>query len=234
MSLSERLRERKERLSHAKTRVRTPEGKVYEEEFIQGTHSLTSYEQSNEPFAPGYVIDARPDLQVMFGYDYENTVTRVLKPPRTFQVAEITPFLCMGSQDVAADLALLNSSGITHILNVGFGIPCFFPDKFTYEVIELLDVPPEAKEQEDSSSLQIVLGKSCDFINAAKDVRDAKVLVHCNAGVSRAATIVIGYLMTSERMRFSQAFEQVKAKRSCIRPNEGFLAFLKSIEAKVF
>ena len=49
----------------------------------------------------------------------------------------------MGSQDVAADLDVLQSFRITHILNVASGIPNFFPEKFTYKQIEILDLPEQ-------------------------------------------------------------------------------------------
>ena len=65
MSLSERLKERKAKLNHAKIRVRTAEGKVYEEEFLDGAHHVTSYVKDGVgEVSPGYVIDAEPDLQV--------------------------------------------------------------------------------------------------------------------------------------------------------------------------
>ena len=138
----------------------------------------------------------------------------------------------MGSQDVASDMALLKTNGITHILNVGFGIPCFFPDTFNYRVLELLDVPPEDTGRGESQ-LQSAILQSYEFISAASDIKDAKVFVHCNAGVSRAATITIGFLMMSEKMSFSQAFNYVKAKRQCIRPNDVFVAFLRKFESQV-
>ena len=65
MSLSDRLKERKAKLTHAKTKVRTAEGKVYEEEFLEGAHHVTSNQQDGVgEVSPGYVIDAEPDLQV--------------------------------------------------------------------------------------------------------------------------------------------------------------------------
>lgn len=49
------------------------------------------------------------------------------------------------------------------------------------------------------------------------------VLVHCNAGVSRAAAIVIGFLMNSEEISFTNAFSWVKNARPSICPNAGFI-----------
>ena len=57
------------------------------------------------------------------------------------------------------------------------------------------------------------------------------VAVHCYAGISRSATIVIMYIMRFHRMTFNQAFAYVKEKRNCVDPNQGFLEQLKSFEA---
>jgi protein-tyrosine phosphatase len=51
-----------------------------------------------------------------------------------------------------------------------------------------------------------------------------KVLVHCWAGVSRSATIVIAYLMRMHEMQLGLAFNLVRTKRMIVNPNHGFMA----------
>lgn len=46
--------------------------------------------------------------------------------------------------------------------------------------------------------------------------------MHCAAGVSRSASIVIAYLMRNNGMNYSDAFALVKNKRFVICPNHGF------------
>ncbi|TMS04949.1 Dual specificity protein phosphatase 19 [Larimichthys crocea] len=58
--------------------------------------------------------------------------------------------------------------------------------------------------------------------------QDGAVLVHCNAGVSRSSSIVIGYLMLKEGLSFDDAYSQVKLARPSIRPNPGFYQQLQS------
>jgi len=54
------------------------------------------------------------------------------------------------------------------------------------------------------------------------------VLVHCMGGVSRSATIVIGYLMTViPTMNFYAALSHVRKIRKTVRPNDGFLDQLR-------
>lgn len=54
-------------------------------------------------------------------------------------------------------------------------------------------------------------------------LKDGVVLVHCNAGVSRAAAVVTGFLMNSERLSFASAFSLVKSARPAACPNSGFV-----------
>ncbi|KAF8708903.1 hypothetical protein AX14_013529 [Amanita brunnescens Koide BX004] len=53
------------------------------------------------------------------------------------------------------------------------------------------------------------------------------VLVHCQAGVSRSATIVAAYLMHSRDLDTSSALELIKTARPNIEPNQNFLQQLE-------
>ncbi len=59
------------------------------------------------------------------------------------------------------------------------------------------------------------------------------VLVHCMAGVSRSATIVISYVMGLNKMGFDEAYKIVKDKRQLANPNGGFLRQLKDYETEL-
>ena len=52
--------------------------------------------------------------------------------------------------------------------------------------------------------------------------RDLNVLVHCRAGVSRSATIVLAFLMNKYQMSYTIAKQLVRSKRPQIDPNSGF------------
>ncbi|KAF8671580.1 hypothetical protein HU200_049903 [Digitaria exilis] len=49
------------------------------------------------------------------------------------------------------------------------------------------------------------------------------VLVHCFAGVSRSASIVVAYLMRSEQKSLEEALEALKEINELACPNDGFL-----------
>jgi hypothetical protein len=54
--------------------------------------------------------------------------------------------------------------------------------------------------------------------------------VHCMAGVSRSASVVIGYLMWRDSLSFDQSLQAVKAVRPFIKPNQGFVKQLAEYE----
>jgi protein-tyrosine phosphatase len=52
-------------------------------------------------------------------------------------------------------------------------------------------------------------------------------MVHCKAGMSRSAALVIAYLMIEHKWPYEDAFTYVKKKRHIIAPNEGFVRQLR-------
>lgn len=54
-----------------------------------------------------------------------------------------------------------------------------------------------------------------------------RVLVHCAAGISRSATIVIAYLMQRDGLAFPEALQRVREVRPFVRPNSRFEAYLR-------
>eukprot|EP00211_Chloroparvula_japonica_P015422 CAMPEP_0119121602 /NCGR_PEP_ID=MMETSP1310-20130426/2157_1 /TAXON_ID=464262 /ORGANISM="Genus nov. species nov., Strain RCC2339" /LENGTH=216 /DNA_ID=CAMNT_0007111173 /DNA_START=114 /DNA_END=761 /DNA_ORIENTATION=+ len=63
--------------------------------------------------------------------------------------------------------------------------------------------------------------------------KNGGVVVHCAAGVSRSATMVISYVMQSERLPLREAFHRVRDARSRICPNTGFIKELIEYEAEL-
>lgn len=68
----------------------------------------------------------------------------------------------------------------------------------------------------------------CAFIDKQRE--KGHVLVHCRAGVSRSATIVIAYVMKKKRWTYKEAYEFVLSKRGIIKPNQGFINQLMAWE----
>ena len=63
--------------------------------------------------------------------------------------------------------------------------------------------------------------------NAVREIEHAIkanriVLVHCKAGVSRSSSVVIAYLMKTNKWSFEQSLSHVRASRTIANPNPGF------------
>lgn len=199
MSLAERLKAGRARLQHTTTRVRREDGRVLEEDFspASGGYSARPLLSGEEGAGAGYVVDPEPDLQVGL----------------------VRPHLAVGSQDAAADRELLRRLGVARVLNVATGVPCHFAgegDGPKYMAVELLDVPGE--------DLTGRFPEMFDFIGGAGG---GVTLVHCNAGVSRAAAVAAGYLMWAEGLWADEAVAAVREARPAARPNPGFLEQLR-------
>eukprot|EP00756_Hemistasia_phaeocysticola_P067117 Hpha_TRINITY_DN9730_c0_g1::TRINITY_DN9730_c0_g1_i1::g.10260::m.10260 len=73
------------------------------------------------------------------------------------------------------------------------------------------------------------LPRSEEFIERAK-AEGGKVMVHCQAGISRSASIVIGYLMRTQSRTLKDALFFVKDRRSQAGPNVHFCTQLGEME----
>jgi len=119
----------------------------------------------------------------------------------------------LGDMSAAYNKIILKKHGITHILTVASGIPPKFPSNFAYKVVTILDSP--------SANLKAHFQACIKFIKICIE-QGGTILVHCFAGVSRSATIVIAYLMQELGMPLSEALMHVKKQRYFINPNDGF------------
>uniref|UniRef100_A0A3B4UHA1 Dual specificity phosphatase 19a n=1 Tax=Seriola dumerili TaxID=41447 RepID=A0A3B4UHA1_SERDU len=140
------------------------------------------------------------------------------------QVGVVKPYLLLGectcSQDAAHDFGTLRKHKVSHVLNVAFGVENVFPDLFIYKTVSILDHP--------DADLLLHIQDCCDFIQQARSEKGV-VLVHCNAGVSRAPAVVMGYLMSCDSLSFNEALSLVKSARPASSPNPGFLDQLRSL-----
>jgi hypothetical protein len=126
---------------------------------------------------------------------------------------EIIPGVFLGSYVSAQNQAWLKENQITHILMVADGLKPAFPDSYQYKSIPLRDHAYE--------NILIHFDSTAKFISEAIK-SNGRVLVHCQAGVSRSASVVIAYLMKSKNMKVNDAIAYVTERRSIIAPNSGF------------
>ncbi|CAL8279841.1 unnamed protein product [Merluccius merluccius] len=137
---------------------------------------------------------------------------------------EILPFLYLGSALHASRREVLDTVGISALLNVSSDCPNHFEGDYQYK-----SIPVEDNHKEDISSWFL---EAIEFIDSVRD-SSGRVLVHCQAGISRSATICLAYLMKRKRVRLDEAFEFVRRRRSIISPNFSFMGQLLQFESQV-
>uniref|UniRef100_A0A7N8XJR8 Dual specificity phosphatase 16 n=1 Tax=Mastacembelus armatus TaxID=205130 RepID=A0A7N8XJR8_9TELE len=137
----------------------------------------------------------------------------------------ILPHLYLGCQRDVLNKDLMQQNDIAYVLNASNTCPKpdFIPES------HFLRVPVN-----DSFCEKILpwLDRSVEFIEKAK-ASNARVLVHCLAGISRSATIAIAYIMKRMDMSLDEAYRFVKEKRPTISPNFNFLGQLLDFEKKI-
>ncbi len=129
----------------------------------------------------------------------------------------IKDFLWLGNFKAAINLEDLKNKGIKKILSL------WEISGFEYDSEEFIHKTIAINDNYDQNIIQY-FGECINFIKG-KD----KVFVHCMAGASRSASIVIAYIMWSQKKTFSEAYNFVKSIRS-IFPNSGFQHQLKNFE----
>lgn len=153
-------------------------------------------------------------------------------------MTEITPYLFLGNEQDAKNCENLEKKGIYYILNVTKNIPFYNSTNsvtnagtnsnsngpFCYKRIAVNDC--------ENQNLKNHFTEAFDFIDQAKQMNQ-KVLVHCQAGISRSPTIVIAYLMSRFNLDMNDAYNQVKVQRAIIGPNIIFMSQLMDFEASL-
>lgn len=142
-------------------------------------------------------------------------LARVAKTPSCH---EILPRLYLGDICVATNKEEIGRLGITDMISVE--IKPLQPDDLAPSVKRYLFISVMDHAKQDILSH---FNTSNDFIEKALKDPCNKIYVHCVAGISRSATLVIAYIMKTRSMNFNEAFEMVSKKRKVVDPNEGFV-----------
>jgi hypothetical protein len=204
---------------------------------------------------------------------YRLSMIHMSQEKLVFRPNHIDSHIYLGSARCASSLSILQELNITHVLVIGTGLSCHFPQEVSYLHIEIEDEENQdigkhfmkaihflehgehlqVDEEEGGAVLSEGLYPSGDlseglysagsfssapsfssYVASSSFKRErGNVLVHCYAGVSRSASIVIAYLMHKHKISLLDAMKLVKSKRSCISPNVGFLLQLKDFEKEL-
>jgi dual specificity phosphatase 12 len=162
--------------------------------------------------------------QMPDGYDYvEPTLFGCAH--MVYQNEKTEARLYVGPQLAASPEAFdsLVQAGVTAIVNCTRRIPCHFRDQgMKYCRIAIYD--------EAEADILTYLQGATTFLNAIL-TDGGSVLVHCEQGISRSASVVLAYFMRFHQMTRDQAYVEVKRRRPKINPNPGFWKQLEAFEA---
>jgi predicted protein tyrosine phosphatase len=142
--------------------------------------------------------------------------------------ARIDDHVHIGGYLAAADPELVRRQGFTHILKL-FPDDAGYPGGYhrhpgvEYLVIAAEDAPEYPLDRHFAGCLA--------FIQGAIRSRGV-VLVHCHAGVSRSASIVLLHLMINSGLPLTEAWSHLQAVRPFVRPNPGFWKLLEAVHKR--
>jgi len=161
---------------------------------------------------------------------YLSTPVPLPKPADSYTLSKVTETLYLGSERDIRRLTATDVSkiGVKKILSVQQSAiepkNCDNP-----EILEHLNLLHVQATDVTSTNLIDQFDNCIDFIDS---MDGATTIVHCQAGISRSATICMAYLMRKRGYNLDEAFEYLKKCRECIGPNFGFLGQLKLYEQR--
>uniref|UniRef100_A0A8C6UKG9 protein-tyrosine-phosphatase n=1 Tax=Neogobius melanostomus TaxID=47308 RepID=A0A8C6UKG9_9GOBI len=135
----------------------------------------------------------------------------------------ILPFLYLGNERDAQDLDLLLRLNIGFVVNVTTHLPLYHQKAgLRYKRLPATD--------NSKQNLRQYFEEVFEFIGECFFLSGQGVLVHCQAGVSRSATVVIAYLMKHTLMTMTDAYKYVRSRRPVVSPNLNFMGQLLEFE----
>jgi len=138
-------------------------------------------------------------------------------------MTKILPHMYIGSYENAMEDHVLKAKGITHILSlIGRNWPSDF---FEHKNISMHDLG--------RTNLKGVLEKVSKFMELGQE-DESNILVHCQSGQNRSATVVIAHLMMYHDYTLYTAHKRVKRLRPVVQINEGYAKQLLALEKEIF
>ncbi|KAG0027305.1 hypothetical protein BGZ81_005712 [Podila clonocystis] len=161
--------------------------------------------------------------------------------PYTTEPVRVLPHLYLGAEHNASDLTTLSKLGITSVLNVALEITRDGEQEIKNDTHKSTttnlssSVFRHGVEYKNLSwshsqhNIQHDFSAAFEFIDQSV-AQGGKVLVHCQLGVSRSASLVIAYVMRAQGMGLSEAYDYVKQLSAVISPNMTLMYQLAEFE----
>ncbi|KAI8099062.1 protein-tyrosine phosphatase-like protein [Halteromyces radiatus] len=126
---------------------------------------------------------------------------------------QVLPNIWIGGYAAMESKSFLKKNKIQTILSLGHFQSIYPTTEFTHKIIPITDHP--------ETNIIRWFPEAFRFITEALE-KEEKILVHCLAGVSRSPTVVAGYMMEKEHLRWKLALAKIKQTRPFVDPNPGF------------
>ncbi|KAF2068405.1 hypothetical protein CYY_010269 [Polysphondylium violaceum] len=134
----------------------------------------------------------------------------------------IKDFLYLGAARDTKDEKHMKKLNISHIVSCAGNVKN--AEQYTIlKAVDLEDIPEQ--------DILPFIDQSFEFIKSVAE-KGGVVFVHCLAGVSRSPTVVLAYLMMTQKIPLKQLYYDVLEARNIIRPNDGFMRQLLYLEKK--
>jgi hypothetical protein len=114
----------------------------------------------------------------------------------------------IGDSISSSDYKGINERNIKHIVSLG---------NIDYDTFNGIKYHRIMIDDSENENIIDYMDKAIKFI----DKTNSPVLIHCQMGISRSVSIMIGYLI-SKGYDYYTAYNLVKASRNCANPNFGF------------
>jgi len=131
--------------------------------------------------------------------------------------------ICIGNHYAAENEAHLRHIGVRYIVSAVGEPPARFSG-MDYHVFRIEDIV--------TSDMTKHWEEAYEFIKSARVAHPhARIFVHCHAGVSRSASIVIYYLIRELGIDYDTALEMVRKHRHVVEPNARFERDLREVHS---
>ena len=130
-----------------------------------------------------------------------------------YAYCQVMEGLFLGAEVAAHSKLIFEKHNINRVLSLGIAMEPAFPDKCDYMTISI----------EDSRNEDIYQFFENTYKYIDKAINDkAPIYIHCQAGISRSASVVIAYFIKKYKWTYLEALSFVSENRDFINPNKGF------------
>ena len=128
-------------------------------------------------------------------------------------------FIYLGSDVVARNYDKMKENGITHVIN------CAADYSADYHVDKGIKYLSFHLKDHVRENIECCFYETIKFMDEAKK-ENGHVYVHCVQGISRSSTLILSYMIFTQKITFDQGLSFIRERRQIANPNMTFMAQL--------